>query len=289
MIRQLKELKEKREKELKEREKELYSKECVAKSINFVVGEASVEATTLKVHERFSCNLVTILARNKEVVAVWMRILSNRSVVYLVKNFAWLENEVKYIDKITEYLKDISEKAPTISSGTERAFTEEVMLYCSAKLKSRLEKLKNDIKNDGDKEHVKSFLNFLSTKVDDEDKTNMFMLSYVCNKYYKEVKDDYDIPSKFLGHIKKVGSYVGSMIGIIKCARNIRYKSLFSNAIVLKGKPDIIYDQPIYSWKNIIKSFIDEDKYEQFMDRCSKKSEVVEIRKKVYTDKVTRQ
>jgi hypothetical protein len=55
------------------------------------------------------------------------------------------------------------------------------------------------------------------------------------------------------------------MIGIIECARNIRYKSLFSNAIVLKGKPDIIYDRPIYSWENIIKSFIDEDKYEQFI------------------------
>jgi hypothetical protein len=284
----LKKLKEEREKELKEREKELYSKECVAKSINFVVGAASMKATTLKVRERFSCNLATILARDKEVVAVY-EILSNRSEIYLAKNFVWLENDAKYIDKITKYLKGISKDAPAISSGTKYAFTEAVALYCSAKLESRLENLKNDIKNNGDNKQVKFFMNFFSTKVDDADKTNMMMLSQVCNEYYKKVKVDYDIPLKFLEHIKKVGSYAESIIGIIKCARNIQYKSLFSNVTVLRGKHDIINDQPIYLWENIIKRFIDEDKYEQFMDKCSKKSKVVKRRGKVYTYKITQQ
>jgi hypothetical protein len=285
---QLKE-KEEREKELKKLEKELYSKECVAESINFVVGAASVEATTLTVQEIFSCNLATILARDKEVVAVWMNFLPNHSEIYLTKNFAWLKDDVRYINKIMDYLKSISKNAPVKSRGTERAFAEAVTFYCSAKLESRLEKLKNDIENNGDNEEVKSFIKFFSTKVNDAEKTSMIMMSRVCNDYYKEVKDDYDIPSKFLGHIKKVGSYAGSIKSIIGCARNIRYKPLFSKAKVLRVRPDIMYDQPIYSWENIIKRFVDEDKYERFMDKCSKKSKVVERRRKVYTDKVTNQ
>ncbi|PKC51615.1 hypothetical protein RhiirA1_543672, partial [Rhizophagus irregularis] len=81
--RELKKLKE-HKKELKEREKvkefekELYSKECVAQSINFVVGEANKELPALIDREIFSYYLATILARDKEVVAVWLRILQGR-------------------------------------------------------------------------------------------------------------------------------------------------------------------------------------------------------------------
>jgi len=48
----------------------LYSKECVAQSINFVVSEASNKVTALNLRDRFSCYLATILARDKEVVAM---------------------------------------------------------------------------------------------------------------------------------------------------------------------------------------------------------------------------
>src|SRR5207248_6767609 len=85
---------------------------------------------------------------------------------------------------------------------------------------------------------------------------------------------------------RTVGSYAGSMIGIIECARNIQYKLLFSDVKVYTKSP-VIDDQPIYSWKNIIKRFIDEDNYKRFMDRCSKKSNVMERLRKVYTDKAT--
>ncbi|CAB4386890.1 unnamed protein product [Rhizophagus irregularis] len=64
-----------------------------------------------------------------------------------------------------------------------------------------------------------------------------------------------------------MGSYAESIKGIIVCARKTQYKSLFSNIKVVKGRPVIINDQPIYSWKNIIKRFIDEDKYKCLMDR----------------------
>ncbi|CAI2165319.1 1252_t:CDS:2 [Funneliformis geosporum] len=172
---------------VKELEKELYSKGCVAESINFVVGEAKP------------------------------------------KNFAWLDSDVKYIDEITNYLKDMSKFAPAISRDTESAFIEVVTLYCSAKLESRLENLRMRLKRIGDSEHVKS-------------------------------------------------DSAGSMIGIIECARNKQYKSLFSNVKVYRGKPVIINYQPIYSWKNIIKRFIDEENYKRFMDKCSKKPKVVERR-----------
>ncbi|CAI2175206.1 8893_t:CDS:2 [Funneliformis geosporum] len=255
----------------KELEKVLYSKECVAQCINFVVSEASKEDTTLNVQERFSYNLATILAREKEVVAVRLKVLPGRCEIYLAKNFAWSKSDSNYIAEIENYLKEMSKSAPKILSNTENAFTRAVSSYCFAKLETRLDKLKSDIKNDNG--HVKSFRDFFSTKVDDADKDNMYIISRVCNEYYKIVKDDNNIPPKFLGHIKKVGSYAGSMIGIIECARNIQYKLLFSNVKVYTKGP-VIDNQHIYSWKDITKRFIDEDDkdtYKRFMDNCSKK------------------
>jgi hypothetical protein len=283
--RELKELKE-REKELKEGEKELYSKEWVAHSINFVVEEASKEVTTLK---RFSCYLATILARKKEVVAVWLRVLSDRCEIYLSRNFAWDSEDVKYIDKIMMYLKDISKNAPAHSGINEGAFTEAVTVYCSAKLKSRCEKLRDYIKKNGGSEHVRSFKDFYLANTSHADRTSMIMMSRACNMYYKEVKDKDDGNVKFLELIKKVGSYVGSIIGIVECARNTQYRSLFSNSIVIKRNPVIVYNQYIYSWKNIIRRFIDEDKYKDFMDRCSKKTNVTKRMRKAYTDNATKQ
>src|SRR5215213_8461217 len=113
--------------QVKEREKELYSKECVAESINHVVGEVSKEVTTMNRREKFACNLATILARDKEVVAVRLEVLSNGCKIYLSKNFAWTKNDAEYIDNITNYLKNISSNAPTILSDIEIAFTEVVM------------------------------------------------------------------------------------------------------------------------------------------------------------------
>jgi len=274
--------------DVKELEKVLYSKECVAKCIKFVVGEASEENTIL-IRERLSCNLATILARDKEVVAVRLKVLPGSCEIYLAKNFAWSHSDSNYIDEIKNYLKDMSKSAPKILINTESAFINAVISYCFTKLKMRLDKLKSDIKNDYG--YIKSFRDFLSTNLDDAVKNNVFRISQVCNDYYKIIKDDDNIPPKFLGHIKKVGSYAGSMKGIIKCARNIKYKLLFSNVKVFT-KASVIDDQPIYSWKNIIKRFIDEDdedNYKRYMDKCSKKPNVMERLRKVYTDEATQQ
>ncbi|PKY16245.1 hypothetical protein RhiirB3_428580 [Rhizophagus irregularis] len=239
----------------------------------------------------FSCYLTTILARDKEVVAVWLSILQDRCEIYLSKNSDWLDKDNKFIDNITKYLKNISKNAPAKSEDNERNFLVAVTLYCSTKLESRLKKLKDDIEFYGDDEHVKSFKDFFSAKVGDTNNTSTITISGVCKEYYKKIKKakvESRIPSEFLRHIKKVASYMVSVIGIIKCARNIQYKSLFSNIQVFKGGPVIINNQPIYSWKNIIKRFIDEDKYKCFMDRCSEMPEVMERISKVYTDNATR-
>lgn len=196
------------------------------------------------------------------------------------------------------YLKDISKNAPAESSSTEGAFTKAVTLYCSAKLESRYKKLKDYINKNGDSEHVKSFKDFFFTNIDHADRTNMLMASCACNRYYKEVKDKNDdkdgedkssIPSEFLERIKKVGSYVGFMIGIVECARNIQYRLLFSNSTVIRRNPVTFDNQPIYLWKNIIRRFIDEDKYKGFMDKCLKKTNVMERIRRVYTDNTTKQ
>ncbi|PKB95836.1 hypothetical protein RhiirA5_435937 [Rhizophagus irregularis] len=292
-LNELNERKKKHEKkceEEKDREKELYSKECIAHCINFVVGEARDEVADLKIHDRFSCYLATILARDKEVIAVWLNILKDNSEIYLSKNFDWLNKDVKYIDDITNYLKVISKNAPMKSADTEKAFIWAVMTYCNTKFEFRWDKLKNDIKN-GDNEHVKSLKDYISANLGDS--AIPFYISRVCYEHYKQIKAkvNSNISPKFLGHIKKVGSYYGSIKGIIACAMNIQYKPLFSNIKVNKGRPVIIDEQPIYSWKNIIKRFIgkDEDKYNCFMAKCSKKPKVMERICKVYTDNATKQ
>uniref|UniRef100_U9UVB0 Uncharacterized protein n=1 Tax=Rhizophagus irregularis (strain DAOM 181602 / DAOM 197198 / MUCL 43194) TaxID=747089 RepID=U9UVB0_RHIID len=244
---------EKKYEEEKDHEKELYGKECVAHCINFVVDKANEKVADLNIHDRFSCYLATILARDKEVVAVWLRILKD--------------------------------------SNTEKTFFIAVMSCCCTKFESRWNKLNNDM-NNNDNEHVKSLRDYISAEIGDEG--NYISLSLVCYEYYKLVKDNSNISPKFLGHIKKVGSYFASIKGIIDCAKKPQYKPLFSNIKVKKGKPVIIDNQPIYSWKNIIKRFIDEDeevedKYERFMDRCLKKPEVMGRIRKVYTDNATKQ
>ncbi|RGB21366.1 hypothetical protein C1646_778236 [Rhizophagus diaphanus] len=246
----------------REREKELYSKICVTQSIHFAVGEKNKEFTSLNVYEMFSCYLATILARDKEVIAVWLRILQGRCKIYLSKNSDWLDKDIEYVDNITKYLKNISKNAPVISEDNEKDFLMAVTLYCSTKLEFRLKKLKDDIILYGDNKHVKSFSKFLSARiamVGNAENTNIIMISGICKEYYKKVKKanvESKIPSEFLRHIKKVVSYMASAIGIVECARNIQYKSLFSNVRVFKKSPVIINNQPYIHGKILSKGLL---------------------------------
>ncbi|CAG8675781.1 13127_t:CDS:2 [Funneliformis mosseae] len=156
------EFKKKCERELKELKKRKRAERGQERAvyINFVVDKASKEVTTLKDYERFSYYLATILAKKKEVVAIWLRVSSDHCEIYLSKNFTWESQNVKYIDKIMMYLKDISKNAFAYSDRNNSAFAEAVMVYCSAKLEYRYKKLRDYIKKNGSSEHVKSFKNF---------------------------------------------------------------------------------------------------------------------------------
>ena len=79
---------------------ELHSKACVAESIRFVVDKAKEESANLKEYENFSCNLATILARDREVVAVRLLHHANKCDVYLAKNSRWTDTDVEYIEEI---------------------------------------------------------------------------------------------------------------------------------------------------------------------------------------------
>ena len=125
-------------------EKEFYSKVCVAGSIKFVVGEASKEDFDLSESDKFSCNLATILARDREVVAVNLKLLPGKCRVYISKNSGWLDNDHAYINKIKEVLTNVSKDAPmSFKQAHERDdvkdLSSNVLQYCSVKLGYRLE------------------------------------------------------------------------------------------------------------------------------------------------------
>ncbi|RIA85377.1 hypothetical protein C1645_879330 [Glomus cerebriforme] len=82
-------------------------KVCVARSIKFVADEARVGSDDLKDYENFPGNLATILARDREVVAVSLKPYTNECVVQITKNGIWHKDNI-----IKGYVKSISKDAP---------------------------------------------------------------------------------------------------------------------------------------------------------------------------------
>ncbi|RHZ89759.1 hypothetical protein Glove_11g76 [Diversispora epigaea] len=260
-------------------EKEFYSKVCVAGSVKFVINKASKEEINISESDKFSCNLATILARDREVVAVNLKMLLNKCKIYISKNDKWLDKDVKYINEIKKLMTNLSKDAPmTFTQASERkdviTLFFNVLEYCSVKLGYRLDKLKRDIKNDKDKPYIKAFLEFAGINVDNLDKMDEYDISMICCEYYKKNKNSLTIPEKFLGHNKKVGSYAGSVMDIANCARKEKYKTSFS-CIDLHLLDPIFADQSISSWNAIIKRFIPIQKdHEDFKEKYLKNYEI---------------
>jgi hypothetical protein len=84
------------------REKEFYSKVCVAASLVFVVDEARDEKINLSANDKFSCNIATILARDKEVVAVKLIVQAEGCLIIISKNGKWSEEDNTYTQKNRE-------------------------------------------------------------------------------------------------------------------------------------------------------------------------------------------
>ncbi|RIB08939.1 hypothetical protein C2G38_309576 [Gigaspora rosea] len=162
-------------------EKEFYSKMCVAGSIKFVVEED----VNLSEKDKFSCNLATILARDKEVVAVNLKLLPNKCKVYIAKNTDWIKKDYEYVNKIKEILINVSKDAPmTFKEASERADIKKlihtIMAYCHSKFRYRLDKLKKDVTGNEEKIYIKSFLDYAKTEIHgDIFKTQTLYLGFV--------------------------------------------------------------------------------------------------------------
>ncbi|RIA89273.1 hypothetical protein C1645_738771 [Glomus cerebriforme] len=277
-------------------EKELYSKICVAQSIKPIASKARNEVVDKKTTYKFSCNLATILVRDREVVVVRLKI-SDLCKVYISKNGPWLDKDVVYINKIEKYLRNISKDSPNESIANSDALASEIRIYCSNKLESRFKKLKKDLTCNPDNEYIKSFIEYASAEYKEFDPKKLndvsrSKMSAICYYYCKQLNlsDKSAIPEKFLGYLRKVESYVASAVNIVECASKVKYKILFSNIKLRIMKPIIITDQPIYSWEYVIKSFVcNHVDYEHFKEECLKNNHIANRLKKVYSNKETGQ
>ncbi|PKY48253.1 hypothetical protein RhiirA4_463805 [Rhizophagus irregularis] len=93
-------------------ENEFYSKLYVAGIFRGPVEEKNEEDIDLPGKDKFSYNLATILARNREVVAVNLRVLSDGCEISIAKNSFWLDKDREYAEKIKETLTNVSKYAP---------------------------------------------------------------------------------------------------------------------------------------------------------------------------------
>ncbi|PKY58852.1 hypothetical protein RhiirA4_513740 [Rhizophagus irregularis] len=265
-------------------ENEFYSKLCVARTFKGAVEEKREKEINLSGVDKFSYNLATILARDREVVAVNLRALSDGCEISIAKNSVWLDKDREYVEKIKETLKNVSKDAPmSFKQACGREDMRDLILtiveYCSEKLRYTLNKLRWDITEYEDKVYTKSFLDYVKTKINDVDifdkidvlnNEEKYTISSVCCKYYKIVKQDFEIPKKFRNHTRKVGSYIESLFNIVNCVRNTKYKDLFFRIDLKLLNPDVVI-QPILPWNGIVKKFLDHEKeYEGFMEECLK-------------------
>ncbi|RIA96578.1 hypothetical protein C1645_857762 [Glomus cerebriforme] len=259
---------------------------CVAGSIKFVVSQIGrKEERELEPDKKFSCNLATMLARDKEVVAVGLKLFTDKCVVHISKNENWDDKDIKYINEIKRYFKSISKNAPIMLNMTfdredvENLF-ETVMNYCYTKFESRVKKLNNDINKLGSQnQHILSFMKYIENANEESDG---YDISMICSKYYKIAKKNPAIPEKFLRHLKKVGSYYSALVNVTACACKEKYKNQFSNMDVILLEP-IKVCQPIFSWTSIIREFIpDLREFEKFKKRCLDDHFILERLKEIY-------
>lgn len=175
---------------MKKQEKELYSKKYVTESINFIVYKVSNEIISMMNFKKFFCNLAIILARDKELVAVRLEVLLDGCKVYLFKNCLAWEGYWIYC-QIQKYLKNISKNTPVKSKKDEKVLTNYIIRYYFVKIKTRIEKLKNEIIAGQKYDCIKFFIKFALidiNEIDKESKHKMFKLYF---KYYNEVKEDF--------------------------------------------------------------------------------------------------
>ncbi|GBB95440.1 hypothetical protein RclHR1_25350003 [Rhizophagus clarus] len=256
--------------------RDFYGEVCVAGSIKYFAEEKSEERPHLSKDEMFSYNLTTILARDKEVAAVGVRLYSDKCIVYISKNSIWKSKDIEYINKIKEFIKNISKDVSKLDEVWERKdvinLFESIIEYYSAKYETRVEKLIKNVNDESNEEYILSFKKSVSIKVGNNS-LNYYHLPIICSTYYEKIKNTATQEAtakylRFLRHLKKVRSYYTAFVNITVFACNNDYKEIFSNMDVQKLDP-IKTTQRITSWKKIIQMFIPYKKgYEMFEKGC---------------------
>lgn len=267
-------------------DKNFYSKLCVASSLKRnlersygTLSKSNKYRYKTPSKDKFAIGLARILERDKEMIALKLTICSNGCIVDISKNSEWLPGDEEYFKKIKKYLRDISQDSPLSTDQlTKRQdfkdLYNDIMLYCGDKFQSRFNKFMNSITNSQNDRHIKDFIKYVSTKIEDmvdiKDmaKLSKWEISILCLIYYDKIKKDTMIPLQFLNRIRKIGSYIKSLNRIIKSVCNEKYKLLFSN-ITLNILVPVKICQQINSWKNVIQKFIpNANEYKIFKDRC---------------------
>jgi len=146
----------------------------------------------------------------------------------------------------------------------------------------------NDIARDRNKNHIMSFKSFMvrtsSIDVDNLDNVERHVISRVCAEYYKKVKKSSKIPKDFLRRVRKVGSYLGSLINIVRCVCKEFHKGQIANLELKKLEP-IKTRQTISSWNTTIQSVISSKEFEDFRNACLKDDDTKDDIKKIYGDR----
>lgn len=224
-------------------ERKFYSKLCVARSLKSSVGKRCLNEFVPSGWDKLSYNLATILVKDKVVVAVNLRVLSNRCEISIAKDGVWLEEDHKYVNKIKETLANISKDAPMTFKQTHSRedmidLSSTILNYCSKIIRNRSDKLRKSITENKDENYIKSFLEFVKTRINVDDIYNdekIVSISTVCCEYYYIAKKDPATPKSFLKRIRKVGSCVESLFGITNFVCKTKYTLIFSYGFAIIG------------------------------------------------------
>jgi hypothetical protein len=262
-----------------------YDKLCLASSIKFTIDKPDYINIKDNVY-KFVNSISTILARDKEVVAVYIeQTISKESNLFLGKNGNWNDKDKKYIENILKNLKDISEDGKITRDSEKLINIRNLMIeYCKNKINKRVEKLIKDfndknISNNSEYDKLK--------KIIKNNNNDILNITRECNNLYKNNMVNWNKypTNKYYKHVKKLGSYAASINTICTCASKSEYKDFFK-------KGDINYsntidnDITIKDWTNVLNFYIKDKKTKnQIIDDCKLDRDINNKIENIYVNK----
>ncbi|PKK65501.1 hypothetical protein RhiirC2_853550 [Rhizophagus irregularis] len=254
-------------------ERKFYSKLCVTRSLKSSVSKRCLNEFVPSGWDKLSYNLAIILVKDKVVIAVNLRVLSNRCEISIAKDGVWLdEDHAPMTFKQAHSREDMIDLSSTILN------------YCSKIIRNRSDKLRKSITENKDENYIKFFLEFVKTRINADDIYNdekIVSISTVCCEYYYIAKKDPAAPKSFLKRIRKVGSCVESLFSITNFVCKTKYTHLFSHMDLQLLDP-VVMIQPILPLDDIIKEFVDQVEYGYLKEACLKDPMIKRNLKHIY-------